>query len=187
MSYKVILLTNEIPPYRIPFFASLCRCTNAFRVYVSSNSSEIKYVAQQRGLGFDVAFLKTVVFHKEWLHPGGFRDHAVVHFPIDTYQRLKKERPDVVISGELGLRSLMAFLYSRTMGRYNCRFILWATVSERTEVSRGLLRVCLRKFLLSRADAVVTNGESGLRYVTRLGARKGSVFVVPYEIGRAHV
>jgi len=176
----VLVLTNELPPYRVPLFAQLGKLTRLFRVYLSCDPRNVAAVGRQSCLGFDIFFLKAVFVRKEWLHPGGFRDHGVVHFPIDTYQRLKQERPDVVISGELGLRSMMAWLYCRSMGRDNCRLILWATVSERTEISRGCLRLCLRRFLLRRADAVVTNGQSGLRYVTRLGASASSVFTVPY-------
>ena len=43
------------------------------------------------------------------------------------------------------------------------KLILWATLSERTELGRGRVRYVLRRWLAARADRVIVNGASGER------------------------
>src|SRR5205823_4925457 len=59
------------------------------------------------------------------------------------------------------------------------RLVVWAAVSEISEQARGCVRSVLRRGLLSLADAVIVNGESGARYVEAFGANRERVFRVP--------
>jgi glycosyltransferase involved in cell wall biosynthesis len=91
-------------------------------------------------------------------------------------------RPGVVISAELGARSLLALLYRRSPEGAHSRLVLWATLSERSEQGRGSLREGLRRLLLWAADGVIVNGESGARYARHLGARPNRLFRVPQTV-----
>ena len=75
-------------------------------------------------------------------------------------------RPDLVITGEMGARSLLAVLYRRLRPR--SRLILWATLSEHTEKDWGPVRRTLRRLILTSVDAVLVNGPSGERYIRSL-------------------
>ena len=88
----------------------------------------------------------------------------MIQIPYDTVPQLARSRPDVVVAGELGARTAQAAIYRRLFRRG--KLVIWATLSERTEENRGLLRRCLRRILLRSADAVIVNGESGALYVT---------------------
>jgi hypothetical protein len=77
-------------------------------------------------------------------------------------------RPDVVISGQLGLASALAAVYC--LIRRGAGLVLWLTLSEVSELGRGWIRRRLRRWLLARADAVMVNGESGARYARSFGA-----------------
>lgn len=90
---------------------------------------------------------------------------------------LQQLRPDIVVSSELGPRSLQAWAYCR---RNRLPFILWACLSEHTERNRGFIRRSARRFLLSRASAVLVNGPSGDRYVRRISPRVKRVVHLPY-------
>jgi glycosyltransferase involved in cell wall biosynthesis len=68
-------------------------------------------------------------------------------------------------------------MYKR--GNASVRLVVWATLSERTEGSRGSLRTWVRPRLLRYADAVLVNGASGARYVTKLGVPSDRVALVP--------
>jgi len=77
----------------------------------------------------------------------------------------------------LGLRTLQAAAYRKVAT--TSKLVVWATLSEVTEQSRGRVRHIFRRALLKLADAVIVNGESGARYVRRFGASKERVFRVP--------
>ncbi len=106
-----------------------------------------------------------------------FNELLTIHVPYDTVPLLREFRPDVVISGEMGMRTLQAAAFRKSCK--GSRMVLWATVSEVTEQSRGHLRRWLRRRLLRSADAVIVNGHSGARYVQGLGTEASKVFCVP--------
>jgi len=174
--YKVALLTNFIPPYRLPLFRALQGRLWQFRVFLSTPMEPNRpWPADWRGL--DVVVQRSLTLRRTWRHPRGFSEPLYVHVPYDTLPLLKRYQPDVVISAELGLRSAQAVLYRKLHPR--SRVIAWATLSEQTEQGRGKLRTCLRRWLLPQLDAVLVNGESGARYIRRFGVHEGRVFRVP--------
>lgn len=176
--HTVVVLTNFLPPYRLPVFRSLRTKASAVRILLSTRMEpNRRWECQWEDL--DVRVQKCFTLPKKWRHPAGFRSDGYVHIPYDTYLSLRRMRPDVVISAELGARSLLALLYRRSPGGVESRLILWATLSERTEQGRGILRECLRRLLLRAADGVIVNGDSGARYAARLGTRPNRLFRVP--------
>lgn len=60
-------------------------------------------------------------------------------------------------------------------------FIVWATLSQRTEATRGGVRTALRKWILRKADACFTHGNDSEAYLRSLGFRK-PVYHTPYVI-----
>ena len=87
--------------------------------------------------------------------------------------------PDVVIAGELGSRTLQAMVYRRWLSPQT-KLIIWATLSEITELARGPVSRLLRAYMLPRADAVLVNGTSGLRYVSSFAVPERRILTVPY-------
>jgi len=120
---------------------------------------------------------RTLTFRRSYRHPYGFTEARFIHLPVDTLWRLWRYRPDVVNSGEMGIRTILATIYRFL--RPQSRLILGLSLSEHTEEGRGRLRELLRRWLLSRADAVQVPGESGARYVRRLGVTDDKIFRVP--------
>jgi glycosyltransferase involved in cell wall biosynthesis len=127
-----------------------------------------------------VTVQRTLTWNQVFQHPAGFTDRGPVHLPIDTLAHLGRFRPDVVITGELGLRSLSASLHC--LRSRNAALVLWATLSEHTEASRGPLRKLLRRYLTARTDVVIVNGESGARYMTMLGMSPKRIIKMPQPV-----
>jgi glycosyltransferase involved in cell wall biosynthesis len=174
---RVALLVNFVPPYRVPLFRALREHVGELRICVSTP------VERNRAWPADWADLPVVVqrsitFEKRWKRPEGFRELTFVHLPYDTVGQLRRFRPDVIISGELGMRSWMAAAYKLVTP--DVRLMIWATLSERTERRRGFARQRLRPALLKHADAVLVNGASGARYITAQGMSADRLTRVPY-------
>lgn len=183
----VVLLTNFIPPYRIPLFSELQDRLPGFRIFVSTK--------MERNRNWDVDYKalpvvrqRTLTVRQRWRHPAGFQERSYLHLPLDTLILLWREQPDAIISGELGFRSLQAALYCMI---FNCRLVLWATLSEHTEKGRGVLREPVRRWLVGRADKIIVNGNSGARYIQKLGGLLEKIVIIPYvsdrkSIGECH-
>jgi glycosyltransferase involved in cell wall biosynthesis len=175
---RVAVLVNVVPPYRVSLLEELGSRVGELRVFVSATSEPNRSWAVNWG-GLDVVVQRSLMVGKEW-RSGAFRDTGYVHLPIDTISQLWRYKPDVIIAGELGLRSGLAAVYAAL--RRDARLILWATVSQLTERHRGRLRQWIRPGLLGRADAVLVNGASGARYVRSLGVPQAKITHIPYTV-----
>jgi len=166
------LLTNFIAPYRLPLFQLLAREFGAFRVFVSTPMEPNRAWLPDWG-DLDVEVLSTWTLDRTARHPHGFTGPLFIHLPYTAVFRLWRFRPDFVISGQLGLASASAAIYCAL--RRSAGLVLWLTLSEVSELGRGWIRTCLRRFLLARADVVMVNGESGARYARSLGASDAKI------------
>ena len=176
LSARVVLLTNFVPPYRVPLLEALVRRVSSLTVLTSTTVEPNRSWKPDAG-SLDVRVQRTWTLRRSWKHPSGFVYPKYVHIPWDTLLQLRRLHPDVVISGELGFRSLFAAVYCTSSRR--TKLILWATLSERTELGRGHLRHVLRRWLAARADRVIVNGASGERYLLRLGCPREKIDRLP--------
>jgi glycosyltransferase involved in cell wall biosynthesis len=176
LPYKVAWLALCIPPYTAPLFRALTARFDQFRAFLSVDMEPGRHWPVQ-WVDLDVQLQRTFTWRGTWRHPQGFSEPAYVHIPYDTLGVLKQYDPDVVISSELGWRTLQALAYRRW--RRRSRFLIRATLSERTEQGRSRPREWLRRFLLRGADGVMVNGRSGADYVGRFKVPGDKLFITP--------
>ena len=177
---RVALLTNLIPPYHKPVLDCMARRYGNLRVLLST-PMEANRPWKLEWQGLDVVVQKTWTLSGRWRHPGGFSEPLALHLPLDTLVQLRRYRPHVVISVEMGMRTLLAAVYRKLNRR--SRWIVWAEVSEATEQGRGLLRRLIRLLLCRHADAFLAVGSSGVRYLRSLGADPAKIFPLFYTTG----
>ncbi len=175
MGKKFALLTHFIAPYRLTLYKALTDHLGELRVFICT-PMEPNRPWNPDWKDLKVTLQKNFTLWRTWRHPAGFSDTLYVQIPYDTLWQLWKYRPDVIISQELGMRTLQAIIYRKLNPK--SRIILWALYSEATEQGRGRLREWLRHILLPHTDAVLVNGESGARYIHRFGVADEKIFRV---------
>jgi hypothetical protein len=174
---RVALLTNFIPPYHKAVLECLSRRYGAMRILLSTPmESNRPWKVEWQGL--DVVVQKTVTLKGRWRHPFGFSEPLAVHLPIDTIQQLRRFSPDVVISGEMGARTLLAALYRKLNPK--SRLIIWVEVADSSEHGRGFARRTLRRILCKNADAFLAVGARAARYLRSLGVAEKKIFRFSY-------
>jgi glycosyltransferase involved in cell wall biosynthesis len=172
----VALATNFVAPYRLPVYAELARRVERLTILVSTRMESNRTWPTQWG-DLDVRVQRSLTLRRRWRHEAGFQEQLELHIPWDTPGQLRRLRPDCVVSGEMGARSLGAAAYCAAAGR---PLVLWATLSEHTERGRGWPRHVLRRWLARRTAAVLVNGAGGARYVQGLGISKSRIVEAPY-------
>ncbi len=180
---RLVFLVNLIAPYQKPIFDRLARRFPNLRVLISTPMEQNRaWKIDWEGL--DVVVQKTVTVHRNWRHPQGFNEPLYLHLPMDTVQQLRRYRPDVIISWEMGARTMLAAVY-RWLYR-DSRLVVWAEFSEATDHGRGRVRKLIRTLLHRAIDGFLVTGESGARYLRSLGVpeRKISKIVYTTEIAR---
>jgi len=128
--------------------------------------------------GLDVVVQRTYTTKGIWRHPRGFSEPLTVHFPLDTLGQLGRFFPDVVISAEMGARTLLAIVFRKLNPR--CRLIIWAEAAESTESGRGWARQMARRIFVRNADAFLAVGTSAVKYLQGIGAPPGKIFKIAY-------
>lgn len=171
---RVALLTNFVAPYRIPLFRALADRVSALRIFVST-AMEHDRNWEPDWADLDVVVQRSRTLRRTWRHER-FRQAYELHLPWDTLAQLRRFEPDVVLSGELGMRTALSLAYGRAAG---VPVAIWATLTEHLEVSRGRVRRLVRPALVRGARRVIVNGESGARYVRSLGYPDEGIERVP--------
>jgi glycosyltransferase involved in cell wall biosynthesis len=174
---RVVLLINYVMKHQEPQFRELAKLVPDLRLLLSVLvEPQRDYKPQLSEL--NVIIQKNLTVSKKWNHESGFEDNLNLQLPYDTFFQLYRLRPKVVVSYELGLRSILGAMY-RTVFRRS-RLVLAVYVSEHTERSWSRGRTFLRKRLLKRADVVTYQGSSCKRYLLSLGVPECRLKHNPY-------
>ncbi len=174
---RVALLTNILPPYLLPVMSHLAQNVGALRIFLSAPTEKNRPWHPNWG-DLDVILQKSIRLNVRQQYPQGFAARVELHLPYDTLRLLLRYQPNVVISAQLGFRTIQSVLY-RSIFR-GSRLVVWVDASEHTEKRVGPLLTILRRLLLRRADAVLVVGKSGRRYLQSLGVPSHRVIEVPY-------
>lgn len=174
---RAVFLTHYIPLYQVRVLQELTRSLAQLKILLST-PIEPNREFRPDWSGLDVDVQKTITLRRRWKHrTAGFSDPLYIHIPYDTLSQLRAWSPDVVISHELGARSIAAARYCR---RSKAKLVLATFMSEHTEQGRGWLRRRVRERLVQQADAITYNGISCRNYLIKLGADKRKLFHMPY-------
>jgi glycosyltransferase involved in cell wall biosynthesis len=173
---KVALLTNFLPIYRVPLLEHLSTHLSGLRIFLSVKMEKNRNWPVYWG-GLDVQVSRSLTITRNRRSSHGYTDTNYLHIPYDTLLSLWRYRPEVVIAGEMGARTMMARVYK--VIRPGTKLIIWATLSEHTEAGTSFVRRLVRRWLLRGANAIYVNGAGGARYVRSMGYR-GSLTSVPY-------
>jgi glycosyltransferase involved in cell wall biosynthesis len=173
-----VLLTNCIAPYSLPMLRRLSSSLASFRILVSTPMERDRHWEPVWD-GLNVTVQKSFTIAHRRFFRQGFSEALFRHFPYDSLAWLYRIRPDVLISAQLGFRTLQAILYRKLNPK--SRLILWVDGSEHTEREIGTARTKMRRRFLRAADAVLVNGASGEKYVQRLGVPLERIVRAPYS------
>lgn len=172
----VVVLLNCIVPQQKHVFETLAKQVGKLTILVSTQ------MEPNRKFGTDWGELNVVnqsnwMLTRKWKHRGAFAEDNYIHIPWKTKSELKRLKPDVVVTYEMGIRTLLTSLYC---GK-RVPWVLVANMSEHTEECRGRIRPKLRKFISKKATVATYNGPSCQRYMKSMGFRDDQLFFFPYS------
>jgi len=174
---RVCILTNTLVPHFLPFFKRLRESLGDLQILLS--------IPMEKDRGWPVEWEDlSVRIQKCWTYStfrtyeAGFKEQMWRHIPYDTLPALIRYRPDVIVSTELGFRTMQAAAYRKLFPK--SRLIVWNGFSEHTEKGVPAWRTLQRRLLYRAADAASANGESAVSYLVKLGVARHKIFRLPY-------
>jgi len=186
---RIALLTNIVPPYRLPVYRDLAATPGwALRVMLCAEDEtgfgrahEGAFERGRRGLDVEVV--------RGWSFPRGISMGAVgdarqvvdSHVPLGALAALCRFRPDVIVSAELGARTAIAAVYALLT---RTPLVVWSYPSRAAAAGMGAARSAWARAVLSRAHAVVGMGAQAREVLVSLGVPATRLFDAPNACDR---
>ncbi len=164
---KVVYLTNTPAPYRLSFYERWAELDDLLVVFDRDNG-RAEWIIDTSNTGFRFTCLNSRSMERVQNQTDlQFTQDQTVYFSTGVLRVLAKEKPEVVVSTELGPRTLMASLYCKSTG---VPLIIQNEGTPHTERSIGPVRRLLRKYLVSQATSFWANGSDSEEYLAACGA-----------------
>jgi glycosyltransferase involved in cell wall biosynthesis len=169
---KVAVLTNWIPSYRRPIFEILLKDSSLeLKLFVSSplDRSDVQAVNI-----LPIHYSKGINLpYKTYHNDTGAHQFQNLYIPVGLPLDLLFFRPNLIISGEFGLRSLVAMMVARLRG---IPFVLWS--EEIAESAKGISKKqrILRNILIPRATACLAWGIPAFNYLKSFHVPDSKIF-----------
>jgi len=170
---KIALMTNMIPPYRLPLYSVLADEFDLLLLHGGKEANRDSWSGLDdtlpnakvvRAWGWQIRHTKKV--------NGKVFDDKFIHVTPGFLFHLLRFRPDAIISNEMGFRSLLALAYGTAFRK---PVWIWWGGTLHSERNIGSLRKVIRKAFALWADRWITYGETSTEYLLRLGVRRDRI------------
>ena len=167
---RVALLTNAPAPYRTAFFNELARYCRLLVVFDTKLEPDREWSIDEDDFDFDWTVTRAISIRRRTM-TGRLSDRRVLQVPLNTFAVLERFRPDVVVSSELGARTMWAELFCRIRRR---PLIVWSEGVPHSDGTSSLRRF-RRVALLRGARRVWCNGVESARSIANYGVKSDRV------------
>ena len=181
MTERVALLTNTPSPYRLPMFKALAEMCDLFVLFDQVSEPNRKWRHPGRELGFRHKYLAGLALPFTRVRPAAYAGPNLARFSRDTrYLQMRpgvlpglaRLRPDIIVSLEMGLRTLQAAAYAWVTGT---PLIIWWEGTPHSEGWVGPFKRQLRRILVARAQRFWCNGKESAELLRTYGAKDEAI------------
>ncbi len=170
---RVALLTNMPAPYRLPFFKELGRYCDLLVVFDDHTEPNRQWVLTESGLGIQHTFAKGFhVPYRRKRYDVGTEEERYLQFRYDILPKLYALKPRIVVSSEMGLRTLQAAAYCKAT---NTPLIIWWEGTRHTERWVSRKKLFTRRLLVKRAQRFWANGHESTTLLLDYGASPDTI------------
>jgi len=173
---KLALLTNMVAPSRIPVYQGLGSSFDLLLLHGGSEANRDSWrdldtslpnASVKRAWGWQIRMAK-----KE---NGETIDHRYLHLTPGYIWHLLRFRPDVVVTNEMGLRTLISLTYGALFGK---PVWVWWGGTLHTERKLGPARRALRTVVSLWARRWISYGQSSSEYLVSLGVDSNRILQI---------
>lgn len=182
---KLAILLNIIAPYRVPILSSLADHFDTLVLHGGNEPNREWAVNLPHSLKVRKAFTLQIPLRKK-CGVDGVVDTSYVHLNLGLVVWLLRFRPDVIISNEMGVRTIIAILYGKLA---RVPVWVWWGGTMHSERNTDGVRARLRRFLVRHVSRWISYGMTSTEYLESLGVRREQILqiqnCVPHETFQA--
>jgi glycosyltransferase involved in cell wall biosynthesis len=183
MNCKVVILNNEILPYRIPLFAALSRLEglDLHILYSTRRAWDRAWDLSGQALLFPHTVLPAVTFR---LPKARYHEWRTLYLNPTLLWHLCRLSPEVIVAYEYSLPALTAMVYSRLS---RCAYVVWSECTAQSDRSLTRGQRLTRQIIIPRARAYLGTSRAACANLERLGARPERVYEAPQSHDVQHL
>ena len=167
---KVLLVTNIIPPYRVPLYEYIYQGGNFDLKLIALAESEANREWKTAKGQIKINYMVLPGIHKF------IRNKEIaIHLNWGLWKAISRYNPDIVItSGYDMLAYWEAFLYCKVFKK---KYVLWngTTLLSAGRINGFIGRI--KQMIIGGADRYIAYGKKAAEYLTHMGASKGHIHV----------
>ncbi len=182
---KILYFTNILAPYRIGLFNKLNEIFNGDIKFYFDGKTEInrKWKIPEAELKFryeinNAPYISTVSYSVNKSELQRF-----IYFPFYIFKIVLREKPEIILTSEFGLRTLFALIAGKLVGAKT--FIL-SEVTSQSESNINFIRSHIRKFLAKLSDGGIAFGRKSAGYLLSLGFSQNDIVISPEAIDNSY-
>lgn len=172
---RLVILNNEILPYRIPLFRALALDPrfDLHVLYCARRAWDRHWALKGEPLRFEHTVLPGFSVR---LRKPDYGEWRTIYINPTLMAHLARLRPEVIIGYEYSAPALTAALYARLRG---ARYLVWTEGTPHSErhLTRG--QKMTRRLIIRRADAFLGTSRAACENLRRLGAAPEKVVEAP--------
>ncbi len=171
---RLAVLVNVISPYRVPLLARLAENFETLVLHGGAEPNRTWTVDLPPTLRTRKVFSLQIPVRKK-TGIAGVVDTSYLHLNFGLVWWLLRFRPNVIVSGEMGLRTLLALLYGKLT-----RTPVWVwwggTLHSERNITRSRAR--LRQWLARHVQRWISYGASTTEYLESLGVERERILQI---------
>jgi len=176
---RIAILTNAPAPYRTPVFERIAEAPGVeARVFFDSASAS---AVVDRQPGYPHEFLQPAfrLRHRNYQDDEDWAEQVSMGFALTYLPRLASFRPNVIVSGEFGWRTLNATVYAHAAG---IPLLIWWEGTRFTERRLAAIRRCARRGFASTSAGLLGFGRGSVDYLRNIACERTPVHFVPQAV-----
>jgi glycosyltransferase involved in cell wall biosynthesis len=171
----VVVLNNDILPYRIPLFRALDAATDLrfHFIFSTERAWDRSWRVDREQLGFRHSVLRGFALR---LRKPNYGEWRTIYINPTLFLHLLRLRPDVIVGYEYSAPALTALLYTRLR---RAAYVVWTDCTRyaERELTRG--QRWTRRLIIPRAQAYLGTSQAACDNLVHSGAPVESVFESP--------
>ena len=169
---RVVVITNVILGYRRPIFESLSAIPDwQLRILLSLPIEKSDRQAQEQ---LPLQYTKSLNFkHRSKHKTMGISQVEPLPIPLTLLIDLWRFCPDIIISAEFGVRSILAYLYAWI---FKIPFVIWSEATAEQALGISWIQRKLRAYLADKASAFLAWGRPAVLYLSSFNVPANKIY-----------
>ncbi|PTX53733.1 glycosyltransferase involved in cell wall biosynthesis [Melghirimyces profundicolus] len=176
--HRLAILNNNISPYRIPVYSLIGENFNTTVLFSGREDNRTTWAGlenrlREKGLSAKRSWGFTIKYKRK--RDGQVFDRHYLHINLGYIWDLFRERPDAVITIEMGFRTIAALVYGALSRK---PVWVWWGGTLHTESTRGPFKRIVRRLLARWVRHWISYGQTSTEYLMSIGVSRERILQI---------